>query len=60
LRVAAVDVDDPLGRDLRVYQAEFLALVDERGAAQRVQHQPDRAGPRGALPVYQTVLTRDR
>ena len=43
LRVAAVDVDHAVGRDRRVGQPELLALVDERRAAQRVEHHEDRA-----------------
>ena len=43
LGIAAVDVDDAVGRDLRVGQRELLALVDERRAAQRVEHEQHRA-----------------
>jgi hypothetical protein len=35
LGVAAVHVDDPLGRDVRIGQPELLPLVEKRGAAQR-------------------------
>ena len=49
LGIAPVDVDDAVGRDLRVGQAELLALVDERRAAQGVQQHRDRARPRRTL-----------
>ena len=60
LGVAPVDVDDAVGRDLRVGQPELLALVDERRAAQRVQHQRDRPrARRGPRPSWsKRVATR--
>ena len=63
LGVAAVDVDDPIGRHRRIGHSEFLTLVDERSAAQRVDHQqhcsrpgraetgPTELGPSDTRPV---------
>ena len=49
LGVAAVDVDQPVGRDLAVGLADLVAHVDERGAAQGEQQHGRHPGPRLAV-----------
>jgi hypothetical protein len=47
--IAAVDIDRTVGRDLGVGQPELLSLVDERRAAEGVEHQ--RRRPRTCRPL---------
>ena len=58
LGVAAVDVDDAVGRDGRVREAQLLALVDERRALEAVEHHEDRAGALGAEPIVVEARAR--